>query len=38
MSLEKFGFTNFKESVPPEKEAKIDKKLYDIDFNKSCIY
>ena len=26
MSLEKFGFTNAKESVPPEKKAKIDKK------------
>jgi hypothetical protein len=26
MSLEKFGFTNSKESVPPEKKAKIDKK------------
>jgi hypothetical protein len=29
MSLEKFGFTNSKESVPPEKKGKIDKKTRD---------
>ena len=26
MSLEKFGFTNSKESVPPEKKAKLTKR------------
>jgi len=29
MSIEKFGFTNSKESVPPKKKAKFDKKTKD---------